>query len=119
VVQEDMLRNPALDLVPVEGGEEIVAMATTGQGLEVAGREAQTPEHFLKLAFGIRCGQHHKVGAFQVVSGYLPSQDAGPGPGGRPATGRVQGQAHEGGVEAAETQPLGQTAQGLIHQEVH
>ena len=112
VVQEDMLRNPALDLVPVEGGEEIVAMAATGQGLEVAGREAQTLEHFLKLAFRVRRGQHHKVGPFQAVSGCLPGQDVGPGPGGRPAPGRVQGQAHEGGVEAAETQPLGQSRPG-------
>ena len=33
--------------------------------------------------------------------------------------GLIRGQARQGGVEAAETQPLGQAAQGLIHQEFH
>ena len=94
-------------------------MATTGQGLKIPGREAQTPEHLLKLAFRIRCGQHHQIGPFQAVSGRLPGQDVGPGPGRRPAPGLIRGQAYEDGVEAAETQPLGQTAQGLIHQEFH
>ena len=63
----------------MEGDEEIVAMAATGQGLEVAGRQAQTLKHFLKLAFRIRGGQHQKVGPFKAVSGCLPGQDVGPG----------------------------------------
>ena len=58
VVQKNMLRDPALDLVPVEGGQEIVAMAAPGQGLEVTGREAQTLEHFLKLACRFRRAGH-------------------------------------------------------------
>jgi hypothetical protein len=43
----------------------------------------------------------------------------GLGPGRRPALGLICGQAHQGGIKAAKTQPLGQAAQGLIHQELH
>ena len=50
----------------MEGHEEIVAVAATGQGLEIVGRQAQTLEHFLKLAFRVRRGQHYQIGPFQV-----------------------------------------------------
>jgi hypothetical protein len=119
VLKEDMLGNPTLNQVPFQRGEEIVAMAATGQGLEMAGREAQTLHYFDQLALGVRRGQHQEIGPFEALAGCLPGQDVGSGPRGRQAPGLIRGQAHQGGVETAETQPLDQATQGLIYQEFH
>ena len=76
-----MLRNPALDQVPFQGGEGIVAVAATAQGLEMAGREAQTLHHFGQLAFGVGRGQHQEIGPLEALAGRLPGQDVGLGSG--------------------------------------
>jgi hypothetical protein len=114
VGEENMLWNPTLDQVMFQGGEGLVAMAATGQGLEMAGREAQSLHYFGQLALGVGRGQDQEVGPLEALTGRLPGQDMGPGPGGWQIAGLVRSQAHEGGVEAAEAQPLGQAAQGLI-----
>jgi hypothetical protein len=119
VGEEDMLWNSTPDQVSFQGDKGVVAVAATGQGFEVAGRQVQAPDHLGELALGFGGGQDQEVGALKTLAGCLPGQDMGLGLEGRPIPGFIRGQAQEGGVEAAETQPFGQAAQGLIHQEFH
>jgi len=119
VGQEDMLWNSTLDQVSFQGDKGVVAVAATGQGFEVAGRQVQAPDHLGELALGFGGGQDQEIGPLKTLAGCLPGQDMGLGLKGGPIPGFIRGQAQKGGVEAAETQPFGQAAQGLIHQEFH
>jgi len=53
VVVEDVLRDPALHLLPGDGGQPVVAAAAAAQGLELPGRDWQGRQYFPELSLGV------------------------------------------------------------------
>ena len=54
VVMEDVLRHPALDLLPGNGEEPVIAAAAPAQGPELPGGNFKMGQHFLELGLGLR-----------------------------------------------------------------
>lgn len=119
VGMEDMLRNPALDQFPVQRLKGLVAVAAATQGVEVVGRDVEAPDDLFYLGFGFGGGQNHEVRSPEAHPGCLPGQNVGVRFRWWPGTGLIRHQAHQGGVETAKAQPLGQAAQRPINQKFH
>ncbi len=115
MVVKDVLRHPALHLLPGNGDERLVAAAATAQGLDLFGGNYQVGEDFLQLGLGIASPDEHQVRALQRPQGLLPGKDESAGGRGR----QLGAQAPGLGVEAAKPEPFGQAAQGQVDEELH
>jgi len=116
---EDVFRDQAQGLLPGNGGQYGVALTAAGKQAQPAPGDLQAADYLLQLAFGGPGGKDQQVLTFKAAKGLLPGEQVDAGKRWREFLGSLGRESLYHGVETAESQPLGQTSQGQVNDELH